>query len=55
MNAHRKWALGLGAVVVLAALPAFFGEHHMHIFIQILLFAYLSYCWNILGGFAGQL
>ena len=27
----------------------------MHIFIQILLFAYLTYCWNILGGFAGQL
>jgi branched-chain amino acid transport system permease protein len=55
MSRHVIWALSLLTAVVLATLPAFFGEHHMHIFIQILLFAYLTYCWNILGGFAGQL
>jgi branched-chain amino acid transport system permease protein len=55
MRQARKWVLGLSAAVLLAALPALFGEHHMHILIQILLFAYLTYCWNILGGFAGQL
>src|SRR5262249_27870481 len=27
----------------------------VHVLTQILLFAYLTYCWNILGGFAGQL
>ena len=44
--------------VVLAAAvaaPSFLDSHHIHILIQILLFAYVSYCWNILGGFAGQL
>jgi branched-chain amino acid transport system permease protein len=55
MTQHRTSVLSLIAMAALAALPTFFGEHHVHIFIQILLFAYLTYCWNILGGFAGQL
>ena len=55
MMQKRTWAINLVILVAFTALPAFFGEHHMHIFIQIILFAYLTYCWNILGGFAGQL
>ena len=46
------------AAVVLAltlAAPAFLSDHQIHILIQILFFAYVSSCWNILGGFAGQL
>jgi branched-chain amino acid transport system permease protein len=41
-------------VLVLAA-PGFLSDHQIHILIQILFFAYVSSCWNILGGFAGQL
>jgi branched-chain amino acid transport system permease protein len=51
----RALLTALVAGVVLLGLPRFLGEHHMHVIIQILLFAYLSLCWNILGGFAGQL
>lgn len=36
-------------------LPLLLPTHHMHMLIQVLMFAYLGYCWNILGGFAGQL
>jgi len=35
--------------------PTFLSDHQTHILIQILFFAYVSSCWNILGGFAGQL
>jgi branched-chain amino acid transport system permease protein len=55
MTRLRNRGLGLAALVALVALPALLGEHPMHVLIQILLFAYLTYCWNILGGFAGQL
>lgn len=53
-----KSALVPAAVLTTAVLlvaPRFLSEHHMHVLIQIALFAYLSLCWNILGGFAGQL
>jgi branched-chain amino acid transport system permease protein len=55
MTRYGIWVLAPAAAVVLVALPMVLGEHHVHILIQILLFAYLTYCWNILGGFAGQL
>ncbi len=45
------------AVAILAGvLPYFFSSSNymLHILIMILFFAYLSSCWNILGGFAGQ-
>ncbi len=45
----------IAAVVVAALLPYGLTIYHTHVLIQILMFAYLSYCWNILGGFAGQL
>ena len=47
----------LAAVVLALTLsaPAFLSDHQIHILIQILFFAYVSSCWNILGGFAGQL
>ena len=48
-------AAGAVALAIAAALPMFLQAHYMHVLIQILMFAYLSYCWNILGGFAGQL
>jgi branched-chain amino acid transport system permease protein len=47
----------LAAVILALTLsaPAFLSDHQIHILIQILFFAYVSSCWNILGGFAGQL
>jgi branched-chain amino acid transport system permease protein len=55
MTRYGIWVLAPAAAVALVALPMLLGEHHVHILIQILLFGYLTYCWNILGGFAGQL
>jgi branched-chain amino acid transport system permease protein len=51
----RTFAARLAAIIVLAGLPLVATAHQTHVLIQILLFAYLTYCWNILGGFAGQL
>jgi branched-chain amino acid transport system permease protein len=48
-------AAALVAFALLACLPMLLSVHQMHVAIQILLFAYLSLCWNILGGYAGQL
>ena len=55
MTANRQFLLTLPLLAFFLVLPRYLGEHHMHVMIQILLFAYLSSCWNILGGFAGQL
>lgn len=46
--------LGLAAIVF-ALLPAFLGTYLTHVFIIIFYAAYLGSCWNLLGGFAGQL
>lgn len=44
-----------GAILLLLAfLPTFAGEYFLHIAILILLYAYLSTAWNIIGGYAGQ-
>jgi branched-chain amino acid transport system permease protein len=44
------------AAVVEAVMPAgLSGSALLHVFILIFFFAYLSQCWNILGGFTGQL
>jgi branched-chain amino acid transport system permease protein len=42
-------------LLALLAAPRVLSDHQVHILVQILLFAYLSSCWNILGGFTGQL
>ena len=49
------WVSGAAALALAVIAPSFLENHHIHVLIQILLFAYVSYCWNILGGFAGQL
>jgi branched-chain amino acid transport system permease protein len=52
------WRLIVPALVLVAALlmaPLCVSDRFIHIMIQILFFAYVSCCWNILGGFAGQL
>lgn len=46
---------GLAAIALAALLPLFLQAHQIHVLIQVLMFAYLGYCWNVLGGFAGQL
>jgi len=51
----RMLIVALVALALLACLPLLLSGHKMHVAIQILLFAYLSLCWNVLGGFAGQL
>jgi branched-chain amino acid transport system permease protein len=55
MSSRWLAVLGIAAVGLAAVAPAFLGDHLVHVLIQILLFAYLSSCWNILGGFTGQL
>lgn len=55
MSRVAPWLAGVVALAVAVALPLFLQAHQIHVLIQILMFAYLSYCWNILGGFAGQL
>jgi branched-chain amino acid transport system permease protein len=55
MSAPSMIAATLVTFTLLACLPMLLSVHQMHVAIQILLFAYLSLCWNILGGFAGQL
>ena len=55
MKPPWAWVSGAAALALAVIAPSFLENHHIHVLIQILLFAYVSYCWNILGGFAGQL
>ena len=55
MTTLGQVALAAVALLFMLSAPAFLSEHQIHILIQILFFAYLSSCWNILGGFTGQL
>ena len=41
-------------LVLLILLPFVAGEYLLHIFVLVLLWAYLATSWNILGGYAGQ-
>ena len=47
---------GLAILSFLILIPWIFGlsSYNMHVLIMVLFFAYLSTCWNLLGGFAGQ-
>ncbi|MGC8872825.1 MAG: branched-chain amino acid ABC transporter permease [Chloroflexia bacterium] len=53
-------SLGLvGGVLILSLLPLALqhvhrGEYYLHVLTLVLLYAYLSTAWNILGGYAGQ-
>ena len=40
--------------LILLILPLFIGTYFQHIMIFIFFYAYLSQCWNILSGYAGQ-
>jgi branched-chain amino acid transport system permease protein len=54
----RPWRRGLGVLAAVggaALLPLALTPYYTHVLIQILMFAYLGYCWNVLGGFVGQL
>ena len=55
MSRSAGLAAFVAATVLAALLPFMLSGHQTHVLIQILLFGYLGYCWNILGGFAGQL
>jgi len=39
--------------LVLITLPLLLDRYYLHVFIMIYLFAYLSTCWNIMGGYIG--
>lgn len=41
--------------MILLLLPPFLGDYPTHVLILIFFFAYLGQCWNILGGYAGQI
>jgi len=41
--------------MILLLLPPFLGDYPIHVLILIFFFAYLGQCWNILGGYAGQM
>lgn len=41
--------------IALLLVPLVMGSYLMHVMILIFLFGYLGQCWNILGGYAGQL
>lgn len=55
MTAGRGLVAFAAITAAAAALPLVLTPYFIHVLIQIQMFAYLSYCWNILGGFAGQL
>ena len=49
------WKILILIGVILLLLPPFLGDYLLHVLILIFFFAYLGQCWNILGGYAGQL
>jgi len=53
LGRSSKILMMLGMILLL--LPPFLGDYPIHVFILIFFFAYLGQCWNILGGYAGQM
>jgi branched-chain amino acid transport system permease protein len=49
-----RWGLAL-ALLVLLALPQLLGSYLLTVFIFIFFYAYLGQCWNLLGGYGGQI
>jgi len=50
----KGFLLIVGALLIAAVIPLFASEYALHIGVLVLLYAYLSTAWNILGGYAGQ-
>lgn len=53
LGRSSKILMMLGMILLL--LPPFLGDYPIHVLILIFFFAYLGQCWNILGGYAGQM
>ena len=53
LGRSSKILMMLGMILLL--LPRFLGDYPIHVLILIFFFAYLGQCWNILGGYAGQI
>ncbi len=51
---QRGFLLTGGALLIAAVVPLFASEYALHIGVLVLLYAYLSTAWNILGGYGGQ-
>lgn len=55
---RRGMSVWIGAVVVLlalAVLPSFLNPYYLRVLIIGLLYGYVAACWNIIGGYAGQM
>ncbi len=56
LNINKKHILIAGLVVLLCLLPTVVTKpYYLHVIIMCILWAYLASCWNLIGGFAGQL
>ena len=53
-SARARVGMVLGAAMLLAA-PAVLDSYFQHVLILVLYTAYIATCWNIVGGFTGQL
>jgi branched-chain amino acid transport system permease protein len=45
----------ISVTLLILVLPVWLGSYYLHFFIMMFFWAYLSQCWNIVGGFCGQL
>lgn len=55
-NINKNHIIIAGLVVLLCLLPMVVTKpYYMHVIIMCILWAYLASCWNIIGGYAGQL
>ncbi|MCL5942083.1 MAG: branched-chain amino acid ABC transporter permease [Actinobacteria bacterium] len=54
MSAWREYLVPVVVFALVGLLPAVLSQYWLHIVILILMWAFLSSAWNILGGFAGQ-
>lgn len=54
MKARMPYLLPFIVGGAMCLLPTFLGPYYMNIAVLTLMWAYLSTCWNIVGGFAGQ-
>jgi branched-chain amino acid transport system permease protein len=56
LNINKNYLIVAALVVLLCLLPmAVTNPYYLHVIIMCILWAYLASCWNIIGGFAGQL
>ncbi len=51
---QKGFLIPAGALLIAILLPIFASEYALHIAVLVLLYAYLSTAWNVLGGYAGQ-